>query len=826
MKNLKQSINYVLLILLSLTKLIFLDMRFLLISTILLTTFFQSVAQNHTCGFTAQMEARYAEEPSLLEMREVYELEIQQIINSRSSFAQKKIPVVVHVIYNDSYSNISTSQVSSAITAINEDFSASNSDFGAVVSAFGSIRSNLNISFELANLDPDGNTTSGITRTQSDLTDSAGENVKALVNWDSNMYLNIWVVDNIESGAGAYAYYPGTAPSGNEGIVCRHTQFGTLGTSSTGNYASTTLTHEIGHYLNLAHTWGNSNDAGLEDNCSGDDNVSDTPNTIGALYSCNTSQSTCGSLDNVQNYMDYTDCTNMFTNGQRSRVYAALHSAQGGRVNLWQQENLIATGLVDDESCINELITVQIQTGTYANEISWIIKDSASEAIAGGGGTYNNNSNYFNSFCLAQGTYTFQSIDSYGDGWNGGSYSVKDCNNAIIANNTNPSGSGQTETFTVANCGSIPGCTNFEATNYNPLANEDDGSCLISGCTDYNAPNYNPEANEDDGHCILYGCTDATAINYNDQATTEDNTCEYVQVPDIFNFELTGANHTIVLPIDMQFNLLNEPLSNSDIIGVFYNDQNGIEHCAGYVIWQGTTNTIAAQGDDSTTDEIDGFLVGETFTVKVWNQSEDLYYNCVVNYLQSMPNQGEYSTNGISAITDGSAIPPVTSQQIDFTEGWSLFATYLVLENMDIADALSPIYESVVIAKNAAGLAYLAGWDFNGIGDLVYGEGYQIKLSQNASLELNGTYNSPELAQVTLTEGWNIFGYLRTQQADCIAVLESIISEVEIVKNSVGSAYLPFWGFNAIGDLKPGEGYQIKMNNTAILEFNSNSQAY
>ena len=448
------------------------------------------------------------------------------------------------------------------------------------------------------------------------------------------------------------------------------------------------------------------------------------------------------------------------------------------------------------------------------------------KAIAGGGGTYNNNSNYFNSFCLAQGTYTFQSIDSYGDGWNGGSYSVKDCNNAIIANNTNPSGSGQTETFTVANCGSIPGCTNFEATNYNPLANEDDGSCLISGCTDYNAANYNPEANEDDGHCILYGCTDATAINYNDQATTEDNTCEYVQVPDIFNFELTGANHTIVLPIDMQFNLLNEPLSNSDIIGVFYNDQNGIEHCAGYVIWQGTTNTIAAQGDDSTTDEIDGFLVGETFTVKVWNQSEDLYYNCVVNYLQSMPNQGEYSTNGISAITDGSAIPPLTSQQIDFTEGWSLFATYLVLENMDIADALSPIYESVVIAKNAAGLAYLAGWDFNGIGDLVYGEGYQIKVSQNASLELNGTYNSPELAQVTLTEGWNIFGYLRTQQADCIAVLESIISEVEIVKNSVGSAYLPSWGFNAIGDLKPSEGYQIKMNNTAILEFNSNSQAY
>ena len=179
-------------------------------------------SQTHPCGFSTYMEQRYEEEPALLDMREEYEEEIQSIINSRTYFSQKTIPVVIHIIYNDSYSNISNSQVYSALTALNEDFNASNSDFSSVVSSFSGVKSDVEITFSLANIAPDGSVTTGITRTQSDLTDSAGENVKSLVLWDTDMYLNVWVVDNIESGAGAYAYYPGIAPSGAEGIVCRH----------------------------------------------------------------------------------------------------------------------------------------------------------------------------------------------------------------------------------------------------------------------------------------------------------------------------------------------------------------------------------------------------------------------------------------------------------------------------------------------------------------------------------------------------------------------------------------------------------------------------
>ena len=358
-------------------------MRIILSLVVLIFLVDDLYSQTFQCGFSQQMNLSYELDPSLHQMRLDYEDEIQSIINSRSSFFSKTIPVVVHIIYNDSYSNISDAQVNSALTAINEDFNAANSDFNNVISEFSSIKSDIGISFILASLDPNGNPTSGITRTESDFTDYADENVKSLIMWDTDMYLNIWVVDNIESGAGAYAYYPGTAPNGAEGIVCRHSQFGTIGTSSNYNFDSTTMTHEIGHYLNLAHTWGDSNDAGENVNCNYDDGVSDTPNTIGTLYGCNTNQNTCGSLDNVQNYMDYTDCTNMFSNGQRSRMHAALHSSIGGRINLWQYDNLIATGIIDDTECDDQEIIVQINTGSYANEISWLIIDSNDESVAG-----------------------------------------------------------------------------------------------------------------------------------------------------------------------------------------------------------------------------------------------------------------------------------------------------------------------------------------------------------------------------------------------------------------------------------------------------------
>jgi PKD repeat protein len=240
---------------------------------------------------------------------------------------------------------VSRAQVLDAIRIINEDFGRFSSDTNLVTAAFRPIFSNPRIRFRLAGKDPQGNCTDGITRTVSDLTNNAGDNVKSLVRWPSQRYLNVWVVRTIESGAGAYAYIPGSVGPALDGIVCRADQFGSIGSSNGGNFAARTLTHEIGHWANLLHTWGRTNNPGIQTNCNDDDGVADTPNTIGVgNQGCNLNQNTCGSLDNVQNYMDYSSCARMFTEGQKMRMRAALASNIGNRRGLSTNANLILTG--------------------------------------------------------------------------------------------------------------------------------------------------------------------------------------------------------------------------------------------------------------------------------------------------------------------------------------------------------------------------------------------------------------------------------------------------------------------------------------------------
>lgn len=260
--------------------------------------------------------------------------------------ATKVIPVVVHIIHNYGPENITKAQVLDAIRILNEDFQLRNADTTQIISQFKNVKGAPDFEFRLAQKDPAGNCTDGITRTVSDLTFSADDNVKDLISWPTNKYLNIWVVEQISFSAGGYAYYPGGAPLDEyEGIVVVNSQFGSIGQSSGSNFSMRTLTHEVGHYFNLKHTWGDNNDCG-SGSC-GSDNVQDTPTTSGNCLTCNVNNVSCNSLDNVQNYMDYSTCTHMFTAGQATRMLAASNSNNGGRNNLSTPSNLIATGTND-----------------------------------------------------------------------------------------------------------------------------------------------------------------------------------------------------------------------------------------------------------------------------------------------------------------------------------------------------------------------------------------------------------------------------------------------------------------------------------------------
>ena len=259
------------------------------------------------------------------------------------------IPIVFHVIHFNGVENISDDQIYDAVNVLNTDFRALNPDLSTVIEEFEDITADIDIEFRLARKDPNGNCHPGITRTLSTMTFEGEDEVKELISWPRDMYLNVWVCEEA-SGAAGYAYLPGSVDNwGNawlDGIVIKNSYLGSIGTSNT--FRSRTLTHEVGHWLNLRHLWGGSNTPGLAENCELDDNVDDTPLSEG-WTSCDLDGSTCGSLDNVQNYMEYSYCTRMFTEGQKTRMRTSALSSVSDRNELSTTSNLIATGVEGDQ---------------------------------------------------------------------------------------------------------------------------------------------------------------------------------------------------------------------------------------------------------------------------------------------------------------------------------------------------------------------------------------------------------------------------------------------------------------------------------------------
>ena len=170
----------------------------------------------------------------------------------------------------------------------------------------------------------------------------------------------------------------------------------------------------------------------------------------------------------------------------------------------------------------------------------------------------------------------------------------------------------------------------------------------------------------------------------------------------------------------------------------------------------------------------------------------------------------------------------ITHQVIDLPASWSLFSTYMLADDMDIASVLSSLDTEIFLVKDYEGMAYLPDWNFNGIGDMLVGQGYQIKILNAANLTVVGDYMLPEDNPISLSEGWNLVAYLRLDSASVDAVFESVSSNgnLVLVKDNEGYAYLPNWNFNGIGNLFPGKAYQVKTNNEDVLHYFSNSESY
>jgi Pregnancy-associated plasma protein-A/FG-GAP-like repeat len=246
-----------------------------------------------------------------------------------------RIPVVVHVVFSTETQNISDAQIQSQIDVLNQDFRKTNLDVATVPAVWQNTAEDARIKFILAVMDPNGNPTNGITRTRTETTSFRIDQnrIKATATggadpWPADRYLNIWVAPNLHDSQNmsvlGYGSFPGT-PAEIDGVVVRHSAFGTSGTAAAPFNLGRTATHEIGHWLNLFHIWGDDGTG-----CNGSDKVDDTPNAAGPNFGCPIFPSvTCDNDpdgDMFMNYMDYVDdaCMVMFTAGQVTRMQAAI----------------------------------------------------------------------------------------------------------------------------------------------------------------------------------------------------------------------------------------------------------------------------------------------------------------------------------------------------------------------------------------------------------------------------------------------------------------------------------------------------------------------
>lgn len=300
------------------------------------------------------------------------------------------ISVVVHVVHDYGTENISDDDIYQMIANLNRVYAGQNADLSNVVAPFQPYIGNMNIEFRLARKDPQGNPTTGITRHQSYLTKGGDEQAK-FGQWDPSRYLNIWVESVIgrstEGGTIlAYATLPAGAaqfPYSDGVIVAAPYVLGSL----------KTIEHEVGHYLNLYHPWNSGLTQAGQQPC-GDDEVDDTPPTVGHMSTCPLYDSVCASgyskeyfyapdtnstpvavtvdypdTTNVQNIMDYSSCPTMFTKQQVMRSRATLKSPVANRSKLVDPFTHQVTGILNPPNDLPPVPEFSVERGATASPL-------------------------------------------------------------------------------------------------------------------------------------------------------------------------------------------------------------------------------------------------------------------------------------------------------------------------------------------------------------------------------------------------------------------------------------------------------------------------
>ena len=284
-----------------------------------------------------------------------------------------------------------------------------------------------------------------------------------------------------------------------------------------------------------------------------------------------------------------------------------------------------------------------------------------------------------------------------------------------------------------------------------------------------------------------------------------------------FSFS-SSITHSIVISTDTEIQINDESISLGDLIGLFYETEEGYV-CVAYYEWQNQNINFIAPDYADIFEE--GFVVDSSFVWKVWDASSGIVWPMEVSYNPNFSSDGWFEENGQSGLLSMNNLNPITVQQINFPLGWSMFSSHIIVEDMNVVSFIEPISDDVIIVKNGEGAAYLVEYQFNAIGDLEVGQGYVVKTSQACNISLEGVFAKGELYPISLESGWNMIGYLREESESVEIIFNDLVTQgaVRLVKDYEGNIYLPEWSFNAIGNMEPGRGYQVKTFFECILQY-------